>query len=85
MGWGRFTNKPKLALVSIVQEFYANAKETEGHVVQVRGRAVSYDKAIINAYYHIPNIAGDDEFIEYMHEDIDLEEMITTLCRPGAD
>lgn len=53
--------------------------------MQVRGRAVLYDKANINAYYHVPDIMGDDEFTEYMYEDIDLEEVITTLCLLGTD
>lgn len=39
-GWGRFTEQPKPTMVSIVQEFYANAKETKGRVVQVRGKAL---------------------------------------------
>lgn len=80
-----FTDQPKPVVVLIVKEFYANAKETEGRAVQVRGKAVSYDKANINAYYHIPDIEGDNEFTEYMTEDIDLDEVIKALYRPWAD
>lgn len=66
-------------------EFYANAKEAKDHVVQVRGKAVSYDKAIINSYYQIEDMSDDDEFTQYMTEDLDLEQVIKTLCRSGAD
>lgn len=51
----------------------------------MRGRAVSYDKANINAYYHVPNIAEDDVFTEYIRKDIDLEEVIQALSRPRAE
>lgn len=84
-GWGKFTDHPKPAMVSIVQEFYVNAKETEGHVVRVRGKEVSYAKAEINAYYKLSEMVGDDEFTEYMQKDIDLSEVIKVLCRPGAE
>lgn len=47
---------------AIVKEFYTNAKEASGHVVQVRGNFVSFDKANINAYYHIRNMEDEDEF-----------------------
>lgn len=82
--WGKFTDQPKPTVFSIVKEFYVNAKEIEGRVVQVKGKMVSYDKSSFNAYYRTPDIQGDDEFTEYMREDIDLEEVIQTLCRPGA-
>lgn len=84
-GWVKFTDQLKLAVVSSIQEFYTNAKETEGYVVQVHGKIILYDKARINAYYHTTDIEGNDKFTDYMAEDIDLEEVIKTLCRPGAN
>lgn len=46
---------------------------------------MSFDKASINAYYHIEDMEDDDEFTEYMSKDLDLDEVIKALCRPGAD
>lgn len=51
--------------------------------MQVRGKAVSYDKATINAYYQVPDIAGDDEFIEYIRDKIDLEEVTKAYVDRG--
>lgn len=63
--WGKFIEQPKPAVVSIVKEFYANAKQTEGRVVQVRGKVVSYDETNINAYYRLPGMVDDDKLMEY--------------------
>lgn len=48
-GWKEFTVQPQPVTILIVKEIYANAKETEGRVVQVRGRPVVYDARSINA------------------------------------
>lgn len=42
-GSKEFTAQPQPTAISIVKEFYVNAKETEGRVVQVRVRPVLYD------------------------------------------
>lgn len=51
----------------------------------MRGKVIAYDKSTINAYYHLLDFEGDDEFTEYMRDDIDLEEVIKTLCWLGAE
>lgn len=63
-------------MVAIVKEFYANAKEAKGHVVQVYGKPVSFNKANINAYYHIRDMEDDDEFTEYRDEEFDRNQVI---------
>lgn len=72
-GWLDFIAQPEATIVSVVKEFYANAKETQNHVVLVRGKAVSSDKASINTYYNIEDMSDDDEFTKYRHEDLDLD------------
>lgn len=84
-GWLDFTKQPEAAVISIVKEFYANAKDAQDYVVQVRDKAVSYNKQNINAYYQIEDMSNNDEFTEYMTEDFDLDTVIKTLCRPGVD
>lgn len=69
---------------AIVKEFYANAKEASGHVVQVRGNSVSFDKANINAYYHIRDMEDEGEFTKYRDEDFDRNQVLKCLCRPGV-
>lgn len=80
----KFTEQPEPAVISIVKEFYINAKETQWRVVLVRGKPVSYDAESINAYYNLPNIEKDDELMTYKLESFNLGQMLATLGRPGA-
>lgn len=50
----------------------------------MRGKAVSYDEANINAYYHTPDMVDDDELMQYRERDLDWDQVITTLYRSGA-
>lgn len=83
-GWLDFTKQPEVTIIPVVKEFYANAKEAKNHVVQVRGKVVSFDKARINAYYNIANMSDDDEYTKYRTEELNLDEVIKCLCKPGA-
>lgn len=74
-----------MTVVSIVKEFYVNAKEARHHVVQVRGNPVSFDKASINVYYNIADMEDDDQLAKYIQENLDWDEVIRCLCRPGAE
>lgn len=60
-GWETFTAQSKAAVVAIVKEFYANAKEARNNVVQVRGKSVALDSSSINAYYKTVPIDNDQE------------------------
>lgn len=77
-----FTQKSEAAVVNIVREFYTNVKETGSHVIQVRGKPVSFDKATINAYYCIKDIEHKDEFAEYRDGDFNWYKVCKSLCRP---
>lgn len=72
-------------MVAIIKEFYTNTKEAQGHVMQVWGKVVSFDKVSINAYYRTRDMEDNDEFTEYRHEEPDWDELIKCLCRPRAD
>lgn len=48
----------------MVKELYANVKDIQNNVVQVRGRSVPLPSNAMNAYYHILNIQGD-EYLTY--------------------
>lgn len=50
----------------------------------MRGKAVSYDEANINAYYHTPDMVDDDELMQYRERDLDWDQVITTLYRSRA-
>lgn len=79
-GWKKLTDQPKPGVVSIVKELYANVKQTEGRIVRIRGKSVSYDKSTINDYFGVPDIYGDDEFTEYTKNNLDLDVVLQTLC-----
>nr|GLL31149.1 uncharacterized protein LOC109169324 [Ipomoea trifida] len=66
--WGTsFLAQPSDAFDSIVREFYANAKDgVETHRCIVRGVAVDFSPAAINAYYGTTNHRGYD----YYHRDL---------------
>nr|GMD95424.1 phenylalanine--tRNA ligase alpha subunit, cytoplasmic-like [Ipomoea batatas] len=62
-----FLAQPGDAFDSIVREFYANAKDgVETHQCIVRGVAVNFSPAAINAYYGTTNHGGYD----YYHKDL---------------
>lgn len=71
-------------MVAIVWEFYANTLDTDGYVVQVQGKYVSFDKSTINAYFHIRDMEDGDEFMSYWANDFHWYKVIKLLCRPGA-
>lgn len=82
--WWEFTKQPEAAVISIVNEFYANAKEAEGFVIQVQGKSVPFDSTSINSYYQLEDMVVDDESTQYYHNYLDLNEVIKCLCRSGA-
>lgn len=65
-GWWELIAQSEAAVMSIVKEFYVNVKEAWNHVVQVRCKAVSFDKASIKAYYNIEDMSDDDDLSEYI-------------------
>ena len=58
-GWEELVKQPKSALVPVVREFYANAKEHKDKRAFVRGKWVPFDRTTINKHYNLPDIEGD--------------------------
>ena len=81
-GWESLVASPAPAIVPIVREFYANAVVGYEHVY-VRGLMVPFDSKSINAVYNLPDIINDD-FSTALESDVNLGEVIRTLCKPGA-
>ena len=66
-----------------MREFYANAYEHENFRAFVRGKRVAFDRTTINQHYFWPNI-DDDGYNTYLSKELDWEEVITALCKPGT-
>lgn len=81
--WFDMTEHLGPAVISIVKEFYANAREVEDYVVQVRGRPVSYTRTTINSYFNLRDILIDD-YLYYGIGHCDLDVVIQKLCKPGT-
>lgn len=60
-GWQALTAQPEPAVVEIIREFYANAKEVEDNVAMVRGKHVPFDRRSIDEYYGLPRCRGEDD------------------------
>lgn len=75
--WQEFVKQPSAALVPVVREFYANAKEHRNKKVFVRGKWVAFDSKAINKYYKLPNIVND-RYTQYRQEP-DPDEIIQFL------
>lgn len=77
--WFKLVEQPRLAVISIVKELYANAIKHVDHVVQVRGKLVAFDSDTINAYYGLDNPKNS-----YEHSHSGLNSIIISLCKPGT-
>lgn len=81
-GWEDFVKQPEAAVVSLVREFYANMDESSLSVI-VRGKLVKFDHSTINRFYKLPNI-DNDEYSTYINDELNLEQVLETIGRPGA-
>ncbi|XVF20499.1 hypothetical protein REPUB_Repub12eG0005800 [Reevesia pubescens] len=79
--WEIFVTQPKLVVLTVVREFYANAMEHQNGKVFVRGKWVSFDRSTINRYYRLPNIV-DNEYHQ-QKDKFNWEEVSRTLCKLG--
>ena len=66
-----------------MHEFYANAYEHNNGRVRVRGQDVAFDRTSINKYYSLPNI-DNDEYVTYLSDQVNYEELIGALCKIGT-
>lgn len=74
------TDHPGPMVVSLVKQFYANAKNIANSVVQVRGKLVSYDRITINSYFNLPTMR-DNSYLKWGMFHYDLDYVIQRLCK----
>lgn len=81
--WFDLTEHIGPTVISAVKEFYANSREVEDCVVQVRGRPVSYTRTTINSYFNLWDILIND-YLYYAISHCDLDVVIQKLCKSGT-
>ena len=62
--------QPEAAIMSLVREFYVNAKENEDFKVFFRGKWVFFDRSTINRFNQLPDI-NDDKYNQYIADELD--------------
>ena len=67
----------------MVREFYVNAYEHQGSVARVRGKVVAFDRTTLNRFYRLEDIEYD-EYSAYLDDHVDINEIVTTICKPGT-
>ncbi|KAL8088477.1 hypothetical protein AgCh_038304 [Apium graveolens] len=85
MGWVLFCEVPAAVPMSVVREFYANAKAEKNGFTVVRGRTVEYSAEAIRTVIEQPaRKVGHDTWNDKTPEDFDLDLIVATLCRPDT-
>lgn len=77
--WTKFTTHLEAAIEPLVMEFYVNAFEGREGKIRIRGIEVSFDAAMINRYYNLPNIPLDRDEYVYLTKELDYGLIIRTL------
>ena len=84
-GWTAFCEAPEAVPMSVVREFYANAKADRNGFSVVRGLTVDYQaetiRRVIRQRARKPT---EENWNEKTAEDFDLDLIIATLCQPGT-
>ena len=75
--------QPKLAVVPVVREFYANAPEHDNRKVFIRGKQVNFSGKAINKFFKLPDIERDG-YTEFIGKQIDYEEILQEIAVPGT-
>lgn len=84
-GWADFCAKPESIPLSVVKEFYANAKMEKNGLAMVRGKIVDYGPAAIRRVVFQPDRPrGAENWTFKTRADVDLEAIITGMCVPGT-
>ena len=52
-------------------------------MAKVRGKAVAFDRSMINRFYGLEDIEYD-EYSAYVSDHVDLNEIVNTICKPGT-
>ncbi|KAG8375999.1 hypothetical protein BUALT_Bualt09G0017400 [Buddleja alternifolia] len=82
--WEQLVARPKLAVKSIVKEFYANAPEHKDDKVYVRGVWVRVDSEKINEILNIPDLDDSCTFGNMDNLNTNWLALNKTLCKPGT-
>lgn len=84
-GWESFCEAPEPVPLSIVREFYANAKANKNGYSVVRGLTMDYTaKAIHRVLNLTKKKRGEEDWSLKTREDVDLESIVGKLCVPGT-
>ncbi|XP_022845662.1 uncharacterized protein LOC111368573 isoform X1 [Olea europaea var. sylvestris] len=84
LGWEKFTEQPTAVSIPLVKEFYVNANEHENFKVFVWAFWIKFGSFSINRFYHTQDIPNDD-YSRLRDEGVDLDEIIRTIARLGAE
>lgn len=82
--WFDVTAQPGMAVINVVKEFYANERDSDNKVVQVRGRSISFSRNAINAYYNLPTIWDDRHYLSHGSKSYNLDTVLRRLGKPGT-
>lgn len=85
MGWSAFCVQPVGIPLSVVKEFYANAKMDRNKLTMVRGKTVDYGPAAIRRVVPQPTRPrGAEDWVHKPREEIDLNAIMSGMCAPGT-
>lgn len=84
-GWESFCEAPSAVPLSIVREFYANAKAEKNRFSVDRGFTVDYRPAAIRRVLNQPKKPrGVEDWALKTRVDVDLEYILAEICVPGT-
>ncbi|KAK1387686.1 hypothetical protein POM88_015864 [Heracleum sosnowskyi] len=84
-GWSGFCAGPVSVPLSIVREFYANAKQEKNGFTWVRGQRVDYTPRYFRRILSQPKKPrGVEDWVLKTREDVDLDAIIAGMCIPGT-
>ncbi|KAK1378176.1 hypothetical protein POM88_024920 [Heracleum sosnowskyi] len=84
-GWESFCEAPEPVPLSIVREFYANAKADKNGYSVVRGLTVDYTAKAIHWVLNLPKKKrGEEDWSLKTRDDLDLEYILGEICVPGT-
>lgn len=75
----KFCEQPKVVVLLVVWEFYANAVEHENGQVLAWRCQVHFDCQRINQFYNLSDI-GSNDYRQFMVGNIDLDGVLRVLC-----
>ncbi|KAK1375282.1 hypothetical protein POM88_031475 [Heracleum sosnowskyi] len=84
-GWESFCEAPQPVPLSIVREFYANARADKNGYSVVRGMTVDYTARAIGRVLNLPpKKRGEEDWSLKTREDLDLEYILEEISVPGT-